>query len=276
MRRTDRVGRNFSDNMLDYFLTFNNEATWNIVGGAGVASHLEDQSFEGARSLKMVNITPTIDLTITNTTQNTVVAKKTAKCGLMFYLRKEDVSNAYTGSMEIFNGALSIGIETFTLVAEDDGAWYKYESEGEFSFFKGDVVTFKPTFNGDAGFVGNKTLFIDGMHLYDKERNNFAPPIYVLPIEAENTTSIERLTSSGNITNTAYQWNGNTDGSAITLTLPVGIANRSYKIVNTGTSTNSLTLTPNGAELLIGVNSSFTLNDGESLIIAYNAVDGWY
>lgn len=69
---------------------------------------------------------------------------------------------------------------------------------------------------------------------------------------------------------------GNTDGNAIALSLQAGVDNRPLRIVNTGTSSNALTITPNGVEHLLGVNSSFILNDGESLIIRYNATDGWY
>jgi hypothetical protein len=68
----------------------------------------------------------------------------------------------------------------------------------------------------------------------------------------------------------------NTDGQASTVNLPAGVAGTEYRIVNTGTSSNSLTVTPNGSENLLGANSSFTLNDGESLIIVYDSNDGWF
>lgn len=68
----------------------------------------------------------------------------------------------------------------------------------------------------------------------------------------------------------------NTDGGAVTVTLPAGQSRRALRIVNTGTSANQVTVTPAGAELLLGVNSSFTLNDGESLDLVYDSTDGWY
>lgn len=68
----------------------------------------------------------------------------------------------------------------------------------------------------------------------------------------------------------------NTDGSAWTATLPIGAEGQTLKIVNSGSSGNLLTLAPNGAEHLLGVNSNFLLFDGESLIVTYNATDGWY
>ncbi|ANS05707.1 hypothetical protein [uncultured Mediterranean phage] len=67
-----------------------------------------------------------------------------------------------------------------------------------------------------------------------------------------------------------------TDGGAITITLPAGIVSKRYRIVNTGSAANDVTITPDGAELLIGANSSFTLGDDESLIIVYETTEGWY
>ena len=66
-----------------------------------------------------------------------------------------------------------------------------------------------------------------------------------------------------------------TDGGDITVTLPAGKNGREYRIINSGTSTNSVTITPNGSDLLIGVNSSFTIEDGEVLIIVFETTEGW-
>jgi hypothetical protein len=68
----------------------------------------------------------------------------------------------------------------------------------------------------------------------------------------------------------------NTDAGTYTTTMPAGIEGQTIKVINTGTSATQLLLAPSGAELLLGANSAFTLNDGESLIVTYNATDGWY
>lgn len=68
----------------------------------------------------------------------------------------------------------------------------------------------------------------------------------------------------------------NTDTAAVTVNLPAGVAETNYKIVNTGTSGNAVTLNPNGAENLLGANSAFTLNDGDALEVDYSTDDGWY
>lgn len=74
----------------------------------------------------------------------------------------------------------------------------------------------------------------------------------------------------------SFNWFGDTDNGAVTFTLPAGVAGQSFRIVNTGTNGNSLTITPNGSENLIGANSSFVLNDGEALVIYYDENKGWY
>ena len=67
-----------------------------------------------------------------------------------------------------------------------------------------------------------------------------------------------------------------TDGGAITVLLPAGVAGRWYKLVNCGGSGNHLTITPNGAELLNGANASATIVDGDNLEITYEATEGWF
>jgi hypothetical protein len=68
---------------------------------------------------------------------------------------------------------------------------------------------------------------------------------------------------------------GDTDGGAFTITLPAGIDELHYKISNTGSSVNALTITPNGSDLLAGVNENFELLDGETLDITFETTEGW-
>jgi hypothetical protein len=67
-----------------------------------------------------------------------------------------------------------------------------------------------------------------------------------------------------------------TDSAAITVNLPAGVEGTYYRIVNVGSSSNLVTIAPNGSEHLLGANSNFTLNDAESLVIVYHATEGWY
>ena len=85
-----------------------------------------------------------------------------------------------------------------------------------------------------------------------------------------------RTTSNITLDATHHNVFGNTDSAGLTITLPAGIEGTYYRIINSSSSGNIITITPNGSEHLIGDNSNFTLSDGETLIIVYNATDGWY
>lgn len=65
--------------------------------------------------------------------------------------------------------------------------------------------------------------------------------------------------------------------TAYTVTLPTGAEGQTLRIINSGTSSNTLTVKPFAGQDLIGIaDNSFLLYDGESLEITYNATDGWY
>jgi hypothetical protein len=65
----------------------------------------------------------------------------------------------------------------------------------------------------------------------------------------------------------------NTDSGAWVATLPAGVDGQEFRILNCGI--NNLTLTPDGAELLFGENSNFTLLPGDVEIITYEPTEGW-
>ena len=88
-----------------------------------------------------------------------------------------------------------------------------------------------------------------------------------------NTT---RVTTTYQILVTDTAILANTDAGTYTATLPAGAQGQSLRIVNTGTAGILLTVAPSGAELLLGVNSNFTLFDGESIELVYDTTDGWY
>jgi hypothetical protein len=88
-----------------------------------------------------------------------------------------------------------------------------------------------------------------------------------------------RITTTATLTVVANKINNyfcNTDSAGYTVTLPAGTADDYARVINSGSSGNTLTLAPDGAEHLIGVNSNFTLADGEILTICFNSTDGWY
>jgi len=99
--------------------------------------------------------------------------------------------------------------------------------------------------------------------------------VIALIVEYANTVDVTRVTGATTLDEDHHHVFCDTDSADIAITLPAGVADTEYRVCNTGTSGNKVTITPDGSELLIGENSAFTLNDGESLIVAYEATEGW-
>jgi hypothetical protein len=67
-----------------------------------------------------------------------------------------------------------------------------------------------------------------------------------------------------------------TNSEPITLNLPPGSDGVSYRIVNVGKNRNDVTLTPDGTDLLFGVNNTEKVIDSEVLIMTFEETEGWY
>lgn len=92
---------------------------------------------------------------------------------------------------------------------------------------------------------------------------------------SDNITRITVLDSPYTVLNTDRSIYADTDGGAITVLLPDGINEVKYTVKNCGSSGNDVTLTPNGTDLLFGVNASETVFDSEVLDIQYEDTEGW-
>jgi len=69
-----------------------------------------------------------------------------------------------------------------------------------------------------------------------------------------------------------------TDGGNITINLPIGIEGKRYKLINCGSSGNTLTVDPSGTQQLFGAGAGVasTVADGEIIDINFNATEGWW
>lgn len=87
-----------------------------------------------------------------------------------------------------------------------------------------------------------------------------------------------RLTGNTTLDSTYHNVFCDTDGGAFTVTLPAGLDGTYYRIHNTGSSGNDLTITPNGTEQIRGggAGTSQTLSDGETLILVYETTEDWW
>jgi len=133
-------------------------------------------------------------------------------------------------------------------------------------------VDYTLTFNGETS---------DGVltWLEDESQFSFDSDVVVvgdLISQAGRIKKKTRVTTTYTILAADHEVFCNTDAGAYTVTLPAGVDSQEYIIRNTGSSGNTLTVAPNGSEHLIGVNSNFSLTDGQDLAVMYDSTDGWY
>ncbi len=93
---------------------------------------------------------------------------------------------------------------------------------------------------------------------------------------AGRVVAVARVTGNTTLTSAYHHVFADTDGGAITITLPAGAAGREFRVVNTGSAGNAVTVAPDGSELLLGANSNWTLADGEALVVVYETTEGWF
>lgn len=67
-----------------------------------------------------------------------------------------------------------------------------------------------------------------------------------------------------------------TDAGAITINLPEGRRGLGYRVINCGSSGNDVTITPDGSELIDGINASKTLSDSSVIDLCYETIEGWW
>jgi len=91
-----------------------------------------------------------------------------------------------------------------------------------------------------------------------------------------NTTRITSVDSPYTMLSNDEELFCDTDGGAITVNLLAGVNRKRHRVINCGSSGNDVTLTPDGAELLKGVNGNQTLSDIEDLNITYETTKGWF
>lgn len=199
MIQINERGGHISDNVLDNLLSFNSTSTWSEVG-TGYGAVDTNIFFEGKGSLKIENTAyKTTDLTVNNTTQSTVV-KLDGTYDLSLYLRKtlaEDVSV----TVEVYKNGASLYSTPFTFAETQVDEWFSFCTNENWSLSKGDIITFKFKINQNASSsVTNAVIRVDGMHLYNKERNQLEAPIYKTPL----LDLYNLYTGFGNYSDTVY------------------------------------------------------------------------
>lgn len=198
MIQINRAGINFSENFIDPLLSFENAQTWTVSSGTGSVTTSDTYAFEGEKSLKLENTAPTTDLVVTNSAQSTVLIMKLADYDISFYVRKENPSDAYSGNVKIFKNAVLLDTQTWSLADTEDGQWYRFVTDATYTFAQTDIITFTFQFDGNAGFVGAKQVYIDGLMLGVKERLDSAPAKYTLPQDGIGVNQLKEVNGWGN------------------------------------------------------------------------------
>lgn len=178
-------GKTHADNLIDNLLSFNVGSTWTTVG-TGTALIDNNEYFEGTGSLRLTNNAyKTTELTANNSVQSTVIPFD-GTYDFSLYLKKtlaEDMSV----DVEIYNNASLVYGTTFTFSDVDN--WTSFITNENFSFLKGDEITFRFKINNNASSaVTSASLWIDGLHLYNKERNQLEAPIFKETINKPEVT----------------------------------------------------------------------------------------
>jgi hypothetical protein len=132
--------------------------------------------------------------------------------------------------------------------------------------------------------LGNKLMFTqtDGNEYIDSLADGYLDIGATTGIRLNATTNTQagriknttRVTTTYTILTTDDRVFCDTDAGAFTVTLPVGVEGQEFRIINSGS--NNLTIAPNGAELINGVNSNYTLLNGDVIILTYETTDGWW
>ena len=124
------------------------------------------------------------------------------------------------------------------------------------------------------------TLTFDGFDadglitwMEDEDRFDFADDVKTA---AGRIKATARLTGTTTLDSTHHEVFCDTDGGAFTVTLPAApVDGRTYRIINTGSSGNVLTIDENGTALLGSV-TTLDILDGDVMIITFETTEGWW
>lgn len=136
----------------------------------------------------------------------------------------------------------------------------------------------KKTLIGDNSFRVTQDRIIETFDLDGNSKFKIDNNGHITPNPCGVTTGV-RITSADSpyiMISTLISVFCDTDGGAIALTLPEGIANKKVRIINCGSSGNDVTVTPYGSELLTGANDSRTLSDKSIINLEYDTTEGWW
>lgn len=192
-------GHHYSENIVSQALTFNN-GTWTVVSGRGTASLNANTVFAGTHSLYLQNNDPVKDVVASNSNQSTVI-ETSGNYQLSLYARKDVPKEARSIEVLVYQNNVLLDTQRLTLeninfgvdTISVDNVWQRYQADREYSFKKGDSITFQFVLNGTTTLEATTSVFIDGFMLNKAERNNAIAPAYTQPQRLKNVPNIPTL-----------------------------------------------------------------------------------
>jgi len=218
----DRLnGQNFADNIVNSALYFDS-GTWTVVQGTGNVTLDANSALSGNKSLKITSTTPSTDVLVSNAVQDTNIVLS-GDYQLTWFAKKNIVQEVRSGAVLIFQNGSPLNTQSFEIgstVAEDDDndTWVRFQTDTNYTFTKGDVITFQ--FGLSAATTSELSTFIniDGVMLNQADRKNGIAPAYN---KSRNTLELFGV----------YDYN---DSSTILSPIILTDANTQYQLTNDG------------------------------------------
>ena len=124
------------------------------------------------------------------------------------------------------------------------------------------------------------TLFGKGTESQNQSSNEILSLLQTTGIQPENYTETRIINTDSPYLSTLSDTVifADTDSGAITINLLSGVSGMKLRIVNCGSSSNNVTINPNGTEQIFngGAGVSFDLIDSEMLNIEFEETEGWW
>ena len=212
-------GKDYTDNIANPVLGFNNSETWTVTGTGSAVLDL-NTVFEGLKSLKIENTAPSTDLIVTNSAHDTTIAYS-SDYNISFYLYKDEADEFFEFDLEVFKDATLLDTQSFTLgseTTEDDlnDLWIRFMCPVSYRFSKADAITFRFTLKGKAGTsLTSTTIYVDGFMISEAKRVSKIPPIFnpTVLINKEIASEAEPTVSDNNFKAWLAESSGTKDGT---------------------------------------------------------------
>ena len=158
----------YSDNLLTYASTFENDLTWNITSGTGTITQDINHYFQGNKSLKIESLDNTL-LSFNTITDLGFTTQQTGNYIFSFEVLFEDfLGDDPNFIVNIFkNGILLNNVQAFYSDNNVENNWGCYSQI--FNFNAGDVITYN--FSYQSGSSTSQIIWIDGLKFEFDDRN---------------------------------------------------------------------------------------------------------